>query len=524
MKTATLLATTGLLAASPLFAQLSMCRLAPLEPAGGYSASGIDADLDWFAVRVQDSAQEWIEIRRKIGSAWLAADLIPSPDPSVGAFAEEIDIDVSPFGVEVMATSRQGSTAAGMGVVRRYLLNLGSWVELPAIRSSDPVAVEFGTHFARAGDVMVAKSRSGVTPTAPAQAHVFEPLAAVSWVETARIDYPDPNGASRRFGDAIAVGETPSGSLIAIASLEPARGRVWVWSYQSPGQLGTPFELIPSTPASNQYGQKVAIWNGYVAVSDPTADVFGTGGVLGAITLFGPSGAPGQFVEIARFLAPVFSALGFGDQFDFNYGRLVVPFTAPTFGTPATIGGLTVIDDLFGTPTYRLRVTEPNDPFGGVGAFPVFGPGEVLSSGVSVNVGNANQRSPAIVRFAVDPPTTRFCSASPNSSGAPARVVEVGCAHASSVRLLGVSLPSLTIVIPLLGTSRASLPVGSGTLCIGDPSRRGLGIASSQGLFDLTIDPTAWGFEVGDVVITQFWFRDGPGMNLSDAIAFELVP
>ncbi len=527
MRITTLLVVAGLAPASPLLAQ-SLCRLAPLEPSAGIHTGGLDAEGDWVVARVADQSQEWLEVRRKFGPQWLRAVAIPSPDLPGADFGRAVDVDVSFFGVEVMATSVGGSTPLGAGVVHRYLFGGGIWNPVPAFRSSDPDAQSFGTNLARAGNVAAVQSKRFLFASTESQVHLFEPLGAISWVETARIDHPDPNGDRTHFGDALAAGRLATGVLIAASSPEASGGRVWAWRAMPNGQVGAPVELIPSSPPTSAFGAELAIWNGHIAVSDPEAEGLPAQPGSGVVILFAPSAAGNQFIELARFVAPTPTAIGFGRGLDFDGDRLAVTFIVPGTqpGLFSDFDALTIIEDLpAAMPRYRTTVSVHNDVDTAVGRGVALGAGEAVTTDVVTVVGNMLRLDPPLRRFAVTDPVLDVCPSAPNSTGSPATLTVDGCVAATSVSLLGESLPPSTLGIPLVGTRRGALPVGSGTLCIGDPRRLTVAAADAQGVMRATIDPSTLGFAVGDVLIAQLWFRDGaPGSNLSGAVTFELAP
>jgi len=527
MRITTLLAAAILAPASPLLAQ-SLCRLAPLDPVAGIHTGGLDAEGDWVVARVTNQSQEWLEVRRKFGPRWLPAVTIPSPDLPGSDFGRAVDVDVSLFGVEVMATSIGSSTPQGAGVVHRYLYNGGIWAPVPEFRSSDPDAQSFGTNMARGGNLAAVQSKRFLFASTESQVHLFEPLGAISWVETGRIDHPDPNGDRTYFGDALAVDRLPTGVLIAASSREQSGGRAWAWRSSLNGQVGPAVELVPSTPPSSAFGSELAIWNGHIAVSDPDAEGIPGQPGSGVVTLFAPSALGNQFIEIARFVAPTPTAIGFGRGLDFDADRLAVTFIVPGTqpGLFSDFDALTIIEDLpAAMPRYRTTVSVHNDVDTAVGRGVALGAGEAVTTDVVTVVGNMLRLDPSLRRFAVLDPVLDVCPGAPNSTGSPARLAVDGCVSSTSVSLLGESLPPSTLGIPLVGTLRGALPVGSGTLCIGDPQRLAVAAADAQGVMRATIDPSALGFVVGDVLIAQLWFRDGaPGSNLSGAVTFELAP
>jgi hypothetical protein len=77
--------------------------------------------------------------------------------------------------------------------------------------------------------------------------------------------------------------------------------------------------------------------------------------------------------------------------------------------------------------------------------------------------------------------------------------------------------------IALIGFGAAQTPVGQGVLCIGQAQRVARFTASPQGTASAQIDHVAAGFRAGDVVLVQAWYRDGAGMNMSEARQLELV-
>ncbi len=128
------------------------------------------------------------------------------------------------------------------------------------------------------------------------------------------------------------------------------------------------------------------------------------------------------------------------------------------------------------------------------------------------------------------------CSATPNSSGAPASISITGSLRiGEGDAALAVSgLPFPTRGQFLMGRTESFIPFGNGHLCIDMFAgiHRVPGLASSNAAGNATLPipftqlATSYGFQAGTTWRFQFWFRDqvGAGFNLSNAAAATFCP
>ena len=129
--------------------------------------------------------------------------------------------------------------------------------------------------------------------------------------------------------------------------------------------------------------------------------------------------------------------------------------------------------------------------------------------------------------------SARYCTSTPNSSGAPAVMAAEGCDSLLGNRLLlrARPCPPGELGFFLFGEQPAQVPFGNGFRCVAAPLRRlaPTGVDLSGALetrVDFREPPAsligagAWHF--------QAYFRDsaggGSGANLSDGLRIELVP
>ena len=119
---------------------------------------------------------------------------------------------------------------------------------------------------------------------------------------------------------------------------------------------------------------------------------------------------------------------------------------------------------------------------------------------------------------------SRFCGASANSTGSPARIEAGGSNQAGSGNLLqltGNDVPNQPGIF-FHGATQISAPFGNGTLCVGAPIVRLLPpVVGSGNTVTRTVDNAP--FQVDQIRNFQYWFRDpmggGSGFNTSDAVS-----
>ncbi len=501
-----------------------ICPLFPLEPVnaliGGLHESGLDIHRGFVAARVFSPNAENIEVRLRTAPSWAPAEVIPRPGTFSSGFGLAIDLETEFFGLELMATAPGSQHMNGPGVVYRYVRTPTGWSPLPEFRTADPDAQFFATNLARDLGIAAVQSQAHFFASTESHVHLFEPLGAITWVETARIDHPVPGGDSSAFGSAMDVDD----GLIVISSQEQPRGRVWVWHHATGGTPALLQELIPTSAASRSFGADVSISGDRIAVSDPGAP--GVGGT-GAVFIFDRLNPIGFFSETARFTAPTTGSRNFGRSIDLEGNRLAASYSVPV--PPPSLNSrdaLAVIDGITGGPlSIRSFVGELGDPATAVGRKVALGEGEVLTTSTYVTVGNAIRLESALRRFSADDPVIDVCDGSPNSTGARGLLDVEGCATTTELPLRASQLPQFTFGLPVLGTTEAMIPISNGFLCIGDPLRGPIVQADGTGVMTVRLNPTHFGFAPGDVIRAQLWHRDTPAAsNLTGAIRFELAP
>lgn len=501
--------------------------LVPVSPSGNARhLAGLDVKASLLAAQVTTNDVESVEVRFRDAPAWVAPDILDNPQSYFTGFGSSIAIEQEFFGVEVMVAAPGAPNTVGgfgNGLVYRFTSNGSGWSQLPPLHTSDPLAQKFGTNLARDGGVAVVQSQIHMFASTEAQVHVFEPLGAVSWLETAILQHPSPSGSTGTFGSALDVDE----NRIVIGARGGLSGQAWVWARTSPGPIVFEQELVPNVPFSRSFGSEVSISQGRIAVSDPMLQHPQMPAREGAVMIFERAVPNGPFVETMRFYAPSASSSRFGRSIDLEGSRLAVTYSIPVGGP--FLGGrdaLTVYDGLMGGPlSVRTYESTLGDPATAVGREVQLGEGEAVTTMTYVMVGNAVRLEPALRRFAVEEPSAQLCAGVPNSTGARGRLGLDGCQSVSELPLRADSLPSFAFGLPVIGTTPATIPVGGGTLCIGDPRRGPIVQANGAGTAQMTFDPSSFGFAPGDVVYAQFWHRDtAVSANLTEAIAIELAP
>ena len=528
-----LLAPLAALVAGSATAQ-DLCPLFPLDPVSPSVTArhlrGLDVKASLLAAQVTTNDVESVEVRFRNDPAWLAPFVLDSPQSYHSGFGDSIAIEQEFFGPEIMIAAPGAPNTmggSGSGLVYRYTYTGAGWSQLPEFRSSDPLAQNFATNLARDEGVAVVQSQIHMFASTEAQVHVFEPLGAISWLETSILRHPNPNGPTGTFGSALSVDDNtivigarggPGGGLL---------GQAWVWERAAPGQVGFRQELTPNQPVSRLFGSQVSISRDRIAVSDPGLIHPQTPAREGAVMIFERIHPNGQFVETMRFYAPSAASSKFGRSIDLERNRLAVTYSIPVGGP--FLGGrdaVAVYEGLIGGPV-SLRTYEATlgDPAEAVGQVVALGQGEAVTTMTHVMVGNAIRLEPALRRFAVDEPAAQLCVGQPNSTGARGQLSLDGCHSTGELPLRASSLPSFVFGLPVIGRTPATIPVNAGFLCIGDPLRGPIVQSNGAGTARVTMDPSSFGFMPGEILFAQFWHRDSlGGANLTEAIMVELAP
>lgn len=204
-------------------------------------------------------------------------------------------------------------------------------------------------------------------------------------------------------------------------------------------------------------------------------------------------------------------------------------------------------DATFATTTWTL-VTPPAQGavLGGTGPYRIVQPNagangaDALVFRVTTTQGTSADTTVAILWST--PPTcptpVHYCSANPNSTGAPASMSWNGTTRIgqNDFRIGAFGLPASTLGLFFYGQNATQQPFGNGYRCVASPLLRlGVQSASVFGDVDRAIDFTTPPFDSGPGAITagsthrfQFWYRNpaggGAGFNLTDGLAVTFCP
>jgi hypothetical protein len=119
------------------------------------------------------------------------------------------------------------------------------------------------------------------------------------------------------------------------------------------------------------------------------------------------------------------------------------------------------------------------------------------------------------------------------STGAPGAALAAHGTTSLAARDLvieGAGFPTHTFAAAFAGPDAATFPIGIGVRCIGAGTSVRLAVAPTRDLgapfwnVDLGAPPLAQMAVVGQPLYFQTIFRDGPTVNLSDALRFEVCP
>jgi hypothetical protein len=191
-------------------------------------------------------------------------------------------------------------------------------------------------------------------------------------------------------------------------------------------------------------------------------------------------------------------------------------FTRTGTGTTAAV----IVSNLASTANgTRIAVTPPATA----------GSGDVLVRNSGAGGASLSQPWPWDRSVIQCPTITRYCTALPTPSGAPAMIDFQGSQSvaANDVTLFVSNAPSFTFGLFYYGLTQASAPGGDGIICVGAPFYRlppvqadVFGIAGYN--YDITLPPTpAATITSGTTWNFSFWFRQmsPAGYNFSDAIS-----
>jgi hypothetical protein len=321
------------------------------------------------------------------------------------------------------------------------------------------------------------------------------------WTETAQLLADGP--AQDLQGDTIVLGcdRSAPGSVVVHRRI----GGIW-----------TQVDVLtaPTPPSGPNLGTAVALEGDVLAVGAAWPGSFGPG----RVEIFRLQGTTWSWVQT---IVPAGSAVGdeFGSALSLSGGTLLV-------GAPYANAGAGRVhrfeDD--GTAFVESEVLEALAPGNHFGVFvAVRGEDAILSSYPDVG----------FYRLGIEQ-ASAYCPATPNSTGAPARLSTEGCDSVTcgQLALLASQLPRRALTLPFFGTVATSAPFADGTLCVSGTIRRLPAVrASPSGDLQVDLDfgaPPASAITAGSTWYFQVLYRDpgsgGAGLNLTHALSIGITP
>jgi hypothetical protein len=319
-----------------------------------------------------------------------------------------------------------------------------------------------------------------------------------------------------------------------------APGRAWVFS----GADGHVLHLFASTRTLDGFGQSVAgagdvNGDGYADLIVGSPEDATDGAAAGAAYVYsGADGMPLHTFHGGLALARMGTDVAAGGDYDGDGYADVLVSEEKDFGVPQGTGSAHLYSGIDGHLLKWLASRVPNDGFGS--AIDVLGDmngdgrldylaGARLGDTAATDLGTAYVMSLVGIY-------SNYCTASPNSSGAPALIHGDGYATFSNndLVLTVTQLPLHTTGLFLMSDMRAAVPLGNGFLCLRSPIYRlypgsssgSTGTASKS--ISLNVAPMLYVIHVGQTWNFQLWFRDipggGAGTNLSDALQVTFLP
>lgn len=371
-------------------------------------------------------------------------------------------------------------------------------------------------------------------------------------------------------GDRLAVGAPYDGGTW--------RGAVWLFARSGPTWI-VEQRLVPSGAGDERMGSSVALHGDRIVAGAPTGAALSTR--AGCVYVFDLGG--GGWSEVARLESPdPVDNQSFGESVAFDADRIAIG--APASNAPP-IGAAYVFTRVTGTWQREARIEAVTGDFddrfgsavalrgghlvvgahiahGGTGGAYVFEreaglwneryelvPNgldggsrfgfSIAISGRDLVVG-APYGSPAGSAFVFDlapEVTSTYCTSAPNSTGLPCLIGASGSVSvaANDLVLVARQAPPHANGLFLCGTTRAAIPMATGTLCV-SPFAPGIvrlgpvtqanasGFASRA--LDLLALPAAAAIVPGSTWYFQFWYRNaGPGgYDLSDGLEATFAP
>lgn len=471
---------------------------------------------------------------------------------------------------------QQGSATGSVYVFER---GPSGWSQVDKLVASDAAVDDtFGVAVAfDQGWAIIGAPGNDEPVTDSGTVYFFERTPA-GWVERQIEECPAP-ASFAHFGDAVGI----SGTVAAVGAAHldgtlPGTGLVFVYELS-----GTTWTLVqPPLEASDGatddcFGEDLVVDGDRMVVGAEGHDHAGPG--TGAVYVFERQ-VGGQWAEVHEITAPSSSALEFGDEVDLDGDRLVsdsndagsminvvhvFDFDGSSWQLAADLvgTGVTLLDS-FGTDMRvsgsRVAVGAPGwepTPTGAMDTGAVFlferGPSgwaqtEVLVSsnaqtfdvmgeyaveidGTTVAGGSLRDDAQAtdagsVVVFEVGG-GLEYCQATPNSTGAPAQIVRLGCGPASLAAndlVLSASLVPNQFFIFFFGPDPIETPFGNGYLCIGGGLTRILPPTVASGnVATFAVDLPTVGITGPGTRYFQCWYRDpsagGTSFNTSDGLS-----
>jgi len=436
----------------------------------GQFGRDLDAADDWLVVGSSADANGNDTgagfVYRRSRTGWSHHQTLTSPNPYLG---ENLGLSVAMDDKRVVLGAPGLSTGVGSAYV--FELQGGVWSFVDQLRPTGPQVVNgFGTDVAISGDrILVGAAKSGPPGLSPGAGYVFELQGGV-WTQTARLV---GQGAtwSDVYGQVVALdGQTAVVTGWGHSLPGGAQGAAWVFEGQN-GSWTETVKLVSTRANGSRFGASVDIDGDRILVGARSAGGFFFSQSFVELFRRVPLGWAS---ELERVGPTTFHGIGFGDSV-------------------ALWGDSMIVGNSSG--------------------------GQVLFSSGDLT----HYDLPAVQ-------ATAYCTATPNSTGAPARA-ELLCPGLLDGRLLLNASPvPNTPGLFVYGGTQASVPLLGGTLCVGGPLRRlPPVVARNNALYselDLSLYPalqpgTNWNF--------QAYFRDpaGPGgypANLSDGLNVILAP
>ncbi|MBL8863912.1 MAG: FG-GAP repeat protein [Planctomycetes bacterium] len=481
------------------------------------------------------------------GGADLDADGVPdavvgSPkDAFLGPQGGSVSVFSGATGALLARFDGAAHQALGSAVVLAGDVNGDGWIDLLA--GAPVYDSNFGTAYGHAhvySGEWIARTAAGQTPLTPAELAV----TYGSW------NHGD-------FGTSLAPLGDLDGDGLADYAVGAPRGGAFGGGYVSVfrGTSTQPFVVIDGAASADCFGGSIAAvgdvdGDGLVdlAVGAWGTDV-GTGNTLhgrvhlvrGAWLLQSGQGLPPSvsrdvWSRSGTAARDFFGShvAGLGDLDADGVNEVAVGAPQSGFGLPSGLGYVDVLSGRTGERLFRAHGAQVDGQFGarsaGVGDLDLDGRPD-LAVGAPYDTAGGLDAGRVVLLRGLPPVGTALCvtSATPNSSGAVARLTARGSASVSDAALFFelAGAPGGRPVVLFRGDTPSFAPFGDGVRCAGGQLlRAGAGLTSPAGAW---LRPHALGAAaVGSTFVFQAWFDDMPaaglGFNASDAVQLVVAP